>query len=56
MKSFKKSLALMLALIIMLLSVPAFAVQSSAAPAALHTEGEKIIDSNGKEIILRGTN
>ena len=56
MKSFKKSLALMLALIIMLLSVPAFAAQSSAAPAALHTEGEKIIDSNGKEIILRGTN
>ena len=56
MKSFKKSLALMLALIIMLLSVPAFAAQSSAAPSALHTEGEKIIDSNGKEIILRGTN
>lgn len=53
----KRITAFVLALIIALFaSVPSFAAKSAKALPLLHTEGEKIVDSKGREITLRGTN
>ncbi len=56
MKALKKFTSLVIALVMILTAVPLFASAVSNELPALHTEGKKIIDSNGKEVILRGTN
>ncbi|MBR0112312.1 MAG: cellulase family glycosylhydrolase [Clostridia bacterium] len=51
----KKTLAFLIALIMALtLCLPAFAADT--ALPMLHTEGKKIVDASGKEVVLRGTN
>ncbi len=56
---FKRITAVFVAAVIMLSfsSVFTFAENSESAPLSmLHTEGEKIVDSNGEKVVLRGTN
>ena len=56
MKALKKITSLIIALVMIMTAVPFFASAESNELPALHTEGKKIVDGNGKEIILRGTN
>lgn len=52
----KRFVSLLFALVFAVCSVlPAFAADGAALPM-LHTEGQKIIDANGDQIVLRGTN
>ena len=56
MKNVKKLLSVLLAALLTALCCSA-AVSAADAPVAfLHTEGEKIVNAGGEEVILRGTN
>ena len=55
-KAFKSALAVILAAVMLAAYLPVFAQDAGAVLPLLHTEGEKIIDAQGQEIVLRGTN
>ena len=55
-KAVKSLVSIIIATIMLTAFLPAFAADSENELSLLHTEGEKIIDSEGKEIVLRGTN
>ncbi len=55
-KSVKRSICALIALIMALSALPVFAASAGNTLPLLHTEGEKILDSSGKEVVLRGTN
>ena len=53
----KKIVSFLLALILFVsAALPAFAADGGRALPMLHTEGKKIVDASGSEIVLRGTN
>ena len=53
----KKTIALLFsALMLLLCAVPALADEAAPALSALHTEGERIVDENGTQVMLRGVN
>ncbi|MBR0509558.1 MAG: cellulase family glycosylhydrolase [Clostridia bacterium] len=58
MKHTKKLLAVLLAAVLTLTTLPVFALaeDTPAALPALHTEGEDLVDSNGETVLLRGVN
>ena len=57
-KALKSALSVLLAAVIFAAGIPVFAASAGEKEAlpALHTQGEKIVDSSGKEVVLRGTN
>ena len=55
-KAVKSIISIIIATIMLTAFLSAFASNSENELSLLHTEGEKIIDSEGKEIVLRGTN
>ncbi len=57
MKTVKRIAALIISAVMILTAVPCMAAESDQSNLPLlHTEGKKILDSSGKEVVLRGTN
>ena len=55
-KTIEKLTAVILAAVMALTCLPAFVFAESKTLPLLHTEGEKILDAQGNEVVLRGTN
>ena len=55
-KSLLKLTAVLLAAVTAFACLPVFTFAESGALPMLHTQGEKIFDENGGEVVLRGTN
>ena len=55
-KTIKRTAAFLLAVIMAFTCLPAFVFAQSITLPLLHTEGEKIFDAQGNEVVLRGTN
>ncbi len=55
-KTVKSAVAVIIAIIMLTAYLPVFAEDAGDSLPLLHTEGEKILDSQGNEIVLRGTN
>ncbi len=57
MKTLKKALALLLTAVLLCVSLPPVcAAETGTALSALHTQGEKLLDEENREVRLRGVN